>query len=236
VARVSDLPSSPLRVAVVTPYYDEPLEVLRQAHESVRQQTYPCTHFLIADGRPNDHVQHWTAEHTVLARAHSDNGNTPRGIGSICAANEGFDAIAYLDADNWFHPTHVARMVDLHRRTGALVCTATRSIHRHDGSLMYVDRDESDGKEMVDTSCLFLARGAFRALPLLVMMPRHLAPVCDKVFWSSLRARGYATAHCDEATVAFRTRYAAHYVNVGEVPPPGSKVLRMVARGPRGEP
>jgi glycosyltransferase involved in cell wall biosynthesis len=233
---MSEPPSSPLRVAVITPYYDEPLEVLRQAHESVMQQTHPCTHFLIADGHPNDHVRQWTAEHTVLARAHADNGNTPRAIGSICAASEGFDAIAYLDADNWFHPTHVARMVELHQRTGAPVCTATRSIHRHDGSLMYVDRDESDGKDMVDTSCLFLARGAFRALPLWAMIPRHLAPVCDRVFWKSLRTHGYATAHCDEATVAFRTRYAVHYANVGEVPPEGSKVIRMVARPPRGEP
>jgi glycosyltransferase involved in cell wall biosynthesis len=230
---MSGPPPSPLRVAVITPYYDEPLEILRQAHESVRQQTHACTHFLIADGHPHDAVRHWAAEHTVLARPHADSGNTPRGIGSICAANEGFDAIAYLDADNWFHPTHVARMVELHRRTGAYVCTATRSIHRLDGSLMYVDRDESDGREMVDTSCLFLARRAFRALPLWVMIPRRLAPVCDKVFWRSLRARGYATAHCDDPTVAFRTRYAAHYVNVGEVPPEGSKVLQVVARAPR---
>jgi len=42
-------PAKPLRVAVVTPYCREPLETLLHCHESVRGQSYPCTHFLGAE-------------------------------------------------------------------------------------------------------------------------------------------------------------------------------------------
>ena len=46
--------SSPtrLRAAVITPYHAEPLEVLRNCYESVLSQSVPCTHFMVADGRP----------------------------------------------------------------------------------------------------------------------------------------------------------------------------------------
>lgn len=215
-----------LRVAIITPYYREVPAVLRQCLLSVAGQTYSCTHFLVADGHPQDLgslISDRPPEHIVLSRAHGDNGNTPRAIGGLSAMNQGFDAIAYLDADNWFYPHHIERMVDLHRASGAPVCTATRSIHRLDGSLMYVDFNESDGRDHVDTSCLFLTRPAFDVLPLWAMMPKQLAPNCDRIAWSAIRGRRYQTAHCAEPTVAFRTQYHCHYQAVRETPPPGTK-------------
>jgi hypothetical protein len=186
-------------------------------------QTYPCTHFLVSDGPARATVQDWAAEHIVLGRPHADNGNTPRAIGSISAMNQDFDAIAYLDADNWYYPHHIESMMTLHRQTGACVCTATRTIHRLDGSLMYLDSFGSDGRNHVDTSCLCLLRPAFDVLPLWAMMPRQLGPACDRVIWGAIRARRYASAHHPEPTVAFRTQYAIHYKNLGEPPPPGAK-------------
>ena len=172
-------PAELLRVAVVTPYCGEPLETLLHCHESVRGQSYPCTHFLVADGHPRAEVSGWAAEHVILPKAHKDVGNTPRAVGSLSAMNQGYDAVAYLDADNWYYPGHVEAMVNLCQRTGAAVCTAGRSIHRLDGSLMYVDAHESDGQKHVDTSCLFLTRAAFRVLPVWAMMPPQLAPAGD---------------------------------------------------------
>ena len=213
----------PMRVAVITPYYREPLEMLRQCHDSVREQTHPCTHFLIADGHARPEVDDWTCEHFKLSRAHADNGNTPRMFGGVSAKNLGYDAVAYLDADNWFRADHVAAMVALHRASGAAVCTSSRSIHRFDGSLLYVDKHESNGREFCDTSCLFFTREAFRLLPLWGLMPRELAPACDRVMWASIRRRGLSCAHFAEPTVAFRTQYAVHYQNAGETPPAGVK-------------
>jgi hypothetical protein len=216
-------PTSPLRVAVITPYYQESLDVLRTCHESVLGQTYPCTHFLVSDGSPHAAVRDWTAEHILLGRPHGDVGNTPRAIGSFSAMNRDFDAIAYLDADNWYYPNHIESMVTLHQRTGAIVCSATRSIHRLDGSLMYTDTFECDGDGHVDTSCLFLLRPAFGVLPFWAMMPKQLGPTGDMIIWTAIRARGFLSAHHAEPTVAFRTQYQLHYQNVGESPPPETK-------------
>ena len=61
-----------LRVAVVTPYFAETPQMLRQAHYSVLTQTYPCHHILVADGRPKPGVEGWDAEHIVLGRSTAD--------------------------------------------------------------------------------------------------------------------------------------------------------------------
>jgi hypothetical protein len=212
-----------MRVAVITPYCREDLNILRNCHESVQQQTHPCTHFMVADGFPREEIAGWQVEHIILSKAHNDSGNSPRGIGSFSAMNQGYDAIAYLDADNWFYPLHIQSMVDLHGKTGAAVCTASRTIHRWDGSLMFVDQNDSDGKRHVDTSCLFLTRAAFHVLPLWVMMPKELGPVCDRVMWQAICARRISHAHHTQPTVAFRTQYQFHYDLLKETAPPGTK-------------
>jgi glycosyltransferase involved in cell wall biosynthesis len=214
---------TPLRVAVITPYLREPLAILRYCHQSVLRQTHPCAHFMVADGHPLDEVSRWSVKHLSLPGPHHDVGNTARGLGALSAMNQGYDAVAFLDADNWYYPDHIESMVDLHRRTGAAVCTATRNIHRQDGSLMFTDNNECNGITHVDTSCYFVTRAAFELLPIWLMMPGQLGPVGDRVFWRSIVARRIPHAHFSRSTVAFRTRYEAHYASLGEPAPPGAK-------------
>jgi len=217
-----------LRVAVVTPYFREAESVLRQCHDSVRAQTYPCRHFMIADGYPQQAVSTWDVEHNLLSRSHDDCGNTPRSVGSICAASQGFHAIAYLDADNWFQPTHIETMLELHRRTGAVVCTAGRSIHRLDGSLMIASDRHSDGRNHVDTSCILLMRPAFAMIQIWTQMPRELSAACDRVFWGSVVVQRFARAHSHAPTVAYRTPYSIFYEQMGEAAPPEGKSMDSI--------
>jgi hypothetical protein len=219
-------PSSPgPRVAVITPYYQENQETLRHCVQSVADQTYPCTHFLVADGSPLfETVRQWPgAEHLLLGHPHADVGNTPRCIGSLSAMNQGYDAVAYLDADNWYYPGHIAAMVELQRQSGAAVCTATRTIHRADGSLMGTDTNESNGEKFCDTSCLYLTRQAFGLLPIWAMMPKPLGVSGDRIMWTAIINQGFQRARHSVPTVAFRTRYAIHYQTIGEAPPPDAK-------------
>jgi hypothetical protein len=211
-----------VRVAVITPYHREPLEMLAQCHRSVEGQEHPATHFMVADGHPREEVAGWPVEHVVLPRGHGDNGDTPRGVGSLCAIGEGFEAIAYLDADNWYHPDHIASLVALARETGADVCTSTRTFHRLDGSELPA-RDLGEGEEWVDTSCLFLTDRAFRVALLWSLVPRPLSPMCDRLVWQGVLRGHYRVAHSGRATVAFRSQYAHHYRENGEPPPPGAK-------------
>ncbi len=211
-----------MHVGVITPYFRETLDVLRNCHDSVRKQTHPCEHFMVADGFPQTEISNWAVQHIVLAKSHADAGNTPRAIGSLSAMNQDFDAIAYLDADNWYYPNHLEAMIKLHQQTGAAVCTASRTIHRLDGSLMGAD-GEYDKYNLVDTSCFFFTRPAFRLLPAWAMMPRQLSPICDRVVCNLIRLLALPCAHNPEPTVAFRTNYAYHYRAVGQTPPPGAK-------------
>lgn len=222
--------ASGLKVAVITPYYKEDEAILRQCHNSVAAQTYPCTHCMVADGFPHEAVGRWPVEHIVLPHAHGDNGDTPRSIGALSATSRGFNAIAFLDADNWLQPSHVQAMVALHLRTGAAVCTAGRTIHRLDGSPMYRDIHDCDGENLVDTSCIFLTGRALRLVALWGQMPRELAPLCDQVFWRAIKARKLPRAHSPAPTVEFRSQYAVHYQAVGETAPPNAKSKAEFAR------
>ena len=104
-----------LRIAVVTPYYRESDDILNTCHSSVIRQNYPCTHILVADGHPKSQFREQPKTmHVILPQANADMGNTPRAIGGILADAYGFDAVAYLDADNWYDPAHIEALVGAH--------------------------------------------------------------------------------------------------------------------------
>jgi len=87
------------RFAVVTPYYQEPRAILERCTASVRAQTRPCDHFLIADGFPQAWIDERQARHISLDQPHKDYGNVARGIGALLAVSEAYDGIGFLDAE-----------------------------------------------------------------------------------------------------------------------------------------
>jgi glycosyltransferase involved in cell wall biosynthesis len=218
-----------MRVAVVTPYFREPDDILRQCLDSVAAQTHPVTHILVADGFPIDWASRAVSHHIVLpGSGHGDNGNLGRAVGASIAVTEGFDAIALLDADNWYQPDHISSLLALHRQTGAAICTSARSLQRMDGSLLAAHDPESNGVNFVDTSCLLYLREAFALLPLWGQMPRQFGPICDRIMWAAAQSRKITCAHSGLPTVAFRSCYCNHYRRPGEVPPPDCKTAQMV--------
>ena len=218
-----------MRVAVVTPYHREADSILKTCLASVAKQTYPMRrHFLVADGFPKAFVSKNDVAHIVLPTSHGDCGGLARCIGAMAAASEGFDAVAFLDADNWYRADHIERLVNLHKKTGAAVCTSGRTIHRLDGTLMGVDR-QCDGDKFVDTSCLCIFRGAFDVLPLWGLMPPKFGPISDRIMWQAILQRGISRSHSSEPTVAFRSQYAVHYRFRGEAVPSGAKEEAVTA-------
>lgn len=211
-----------MKIAVITPYFDVPLQWLHECHLSVKAQTSPCTHFIVSDGQPYDDVDSWDAQHIKLPVNIADYGDTPRGVGSVAAIGQGFDAIAYLDADNWYYPEHLESMLKLHKKTGAAVVTSARNLHRLDGSLLG-KCTEADGKRFVDTNCYFFTRSAFFIIQVWwSMLPQHHC-IDDQVIWAHIRRNSLSHAHRMIPTVAYRTSFASHYRQFGENPPKGSK-------------
>ncbi len=211
-----------MKVAVITPYFNTPLEWLQECHSSVKAQTHPCTHIIIADGQPLDEVDTWEVQHIKLPVNTADYGDTPRGVGSVVAISQGFDAIAYLDADNWYAPEHISTLVQLQKKTGAAVVTSARNLHRLDGTLLG-KCFEVDGTCFVDTSCLFFTRSAFDIIPVWWSMPPRFHAIDDRVMWANIMRRNFSRAHSEKATVAYRTSFANHYRNFGEEPPKEAK-------------
>lgn len=203
-----------MTIAVVTPYYREPLEVLRQAHDSVRGQTADdVVHIMVADGHPRPEVDDWPVHHIRLPAAHGDNGNTPRGLGMKAAVEDlGAQTVAFLDADNWFEPTHIEQLSTALRDTGADVATSGRCIRALDGSVLLPRGETRDGQSHHDTSALMVTGPARLSWPLWLDMPRPLSPICDTVYWYGLLYAGCVFTHVDAPTLNFQSHYMNHYI------------------------
>ena len=210
-------------VAVITPYFKEPLEVLARCHRSVKAQTHGETlHIMVADGNFRPEVDAWDVLHLRLPGSR-DAGDTPRAVAALVAANRGVDALAMLDADNYLDPDHLEGLLALQQASGALVVTATRRLIRLDGTTLGVCH-ESDGNLFNDTNCYLLMKPAFPVMGHWGFKDPRDGLTGDRVFWAAVQRAGYARAHCQRPTINYVTAYAHHYQERGEPPPPGAKV------------
>jgi len=218
-----------VKVAIVVPFHREAAEWLRVCFQSVLDQVHPAELIAVGDGaKPNVLAPFYKL--IELPQAHGDFGNAARAIGAMEAIASGFDAVAFLDADNWFSPLHVQEMLRLHCETGAVVCTAGQSIARVDGTPFNL-KSESDGDKHADTSTIFVTREAFPLLANWALIPPELAAVGDRVWWLLAKASGYKRAHSELETVFYRNRHAAQYRALGEVPPAGTKEFPVMKAG-----
>lgn len=214
-----------MKVAVITPYFKEPLELLQRCHASVAAQTHPdVVHVMIADGHPRAEVGAWPVRHLPLGFSNGDFGDTPRLLGAAVAAREGAEAIAFLDADNTYEPDHIEIMLQAQAALKAQVVTATRNLVRPDGSLMAVDT-KSDGETYCDMNCFFLTRPAFDVLGAWGFKDPRTAVVDDYILWSLVTRFTSARVHVTKPTVNYTTMWALDYLNRGETPPPGARVM-----------
>lgn len=220
-----------LKVAVVTPYYKERPEVLLKCHESVLGQTYSCKHFLVADGHPNQIFSN-VPNHIILPQANGDNGNTPRAIGGILADSYGYDAVAFLDADNWYEPTHIANLVAAYEHNGTPLVCSKRLFCDTEGRMMAITEESDSGesenaRRHVDTSSWLVVRPAF-ALLSAWLMPKVLSPLADRIFFRKAIHDRYRITFLDTRTVVYRTRWVSHYRRAGLPAPVGAKGLEEI--------
>jgi hypothetical protein len=218
----------PLRVAVVTAYFREDLATLARCHASVTAQTYPCRHIMVADGHARDAVDRFDALHLRLARPCADYGDTPRAEGAEAALAGGFDAIAFLDADNAFRPRHVESLVARATAAAAPWTRSARTLHLPDGRML-PGMQSDDHAGHVDTSTMLLTGDALAMASAWRAFPRELAPIGDRVFAGMLRARGFEPAHTGALTLRYTVAEARYYVAAGLPPPPTARAPIAVA-------
>lgn len=214
-----------MRTAVVTPYFQESRAWLERCLDSVRRQTAACDHIVVADGHPQDWLDGAGVRHLRLDRAHADYGNTPRSIGAQLAISEGYDAVAFLDADNWYESDHIALCLETAEASGADFVAAHRWWVREDGSHLPYRADEDRSGRHVDTSCFFLLFGAFHAVARWLLMPKPMAVVGDRAFLASLHADGLRGTMTPRPTVNYLCTWRNIYEEIGETPPATAKDL-----------
>jgi glycosyltransferase involved in cell wall biosynthesis len=210
-----------MKICVVTPYYKEDIEWLRQAHASVKAQTIPAWHILVCDGSAPAQIPDFQGTHIVLQRSYRDYGNTPRLIGCYNAITQDADAIAFLDADNWYYPGHLQSLIEIAMTERLDAVASARMLHRLDGSPM-IKCPTVDGRNYIDTSCLVVLRPAFRHLIAWVLQGQDTAAETDQYLWRMMRSAGARLAFVDRPTVAYRTRHQVHYDQAAEPAPPGA--------------
>lgn len=213
-----------MKVAVITPYHNEPDEVLRRCAMSVLAQTVAVDHIWVADGDTRfDTRPHWSDGGRLirLDQAHEDYGNVARGVGALLAAGEQYDAIAFLDADNWYDPTHVAECLALAAVQPNLdVVFARRRFCRPDGTDMGIPEESNH----VDTSCYFFLPGSYPCLAYWATMPKPMVCIGDRIIYSLLMSTtGLTVAKVPSVTVNYLCMWESLYRARGETPPPGAK-------------
>ena len=212
-----------MKVAVVTPYYKESLQVTNKCRASVIKQTYKDVHhYMVADGCPQEFYI-GLPNHIVLPRC-DDYGDTPRLVGCAVADAKGADAILLLDADCWLEIDHVERMVCTMLAKDVSVVTCPRKLWRMDGTYMGVDK-ESDGQHFNDTNCYLVRRDAFHLFRAWGLKDKKLAIVDDRVFWATVQSHNVSMARNRKATVNYPTSFAFHYTQRDEPVPDGAKVI-----------
>lgn len=211
------------RIAVITPYYKEPIEMLRRCHDSVMDQTVNCDHLMIADGFASEEVSKWSVKHIQLPEANADNGNTPRGLGSLLALAQGYDFIAYLDADNWYTPDHLKSCLDAMSKSGAGIACTLRTYYDMDGNPLAVTEADEDQGRHVDASCFVIARKHIPLMDVWLKMPKPLSPIGDRIIYFMIKQLDLKICHTGKRTVAFRSRYKFHYAQAGLAVPEWAK-------------
>ncbi len=213
--------SSP-RFALVTAYYKEEKYLLDRCLNSVRAQSIAADHVVVADGVPQDWIDHEPVRHIKLDRSHGDYGNTARGVGALLAVAEDYDGIGFIDADNWLEPEHIAECLAAAARVETCdYVIAQRNLKRPDETTLPVEDEPIS--EHVDTNCFFFLPGAFHMIQRFATIPRALSIIGDRLFYQELSAQALNSVVVAKKTVNYQCMWQSIYQAAAETPPAGAK-------------
>lgn len=199
------------RVAVVTPYFRIEPEKLKRCCESVAAQSHPSDHILVADGEPQDMPDGLSPIHIKLPENVGNSGATPRGFGGIYAFAQGYDVVAFLDADNWYEPDHIARALDAMAKDDLDVVFAKRHIIFPDGDVLSVEDPQDLAQTHVDTNCYVISKSAAPVMGMMALYPKEFGVGEDRYLRLIIDGMKFKTGYVDKKTVWYETNWGFHY-------------------------
>ena len=156
-----------MRIMVITPTTGK--DTLKQAVNSVMDQTIPVEHLLVADGiKATDNPHFFTSPHRmVLPENVGANGWYGHRVYAAMPLMVNADYILFLDEDNWFEPNHVETMINKIKSKDLMWSYSLRRICDERGQYVLDDDCESLGRypafydhmlNFVDTNCYCFKR------------------------------------------------------------------------------
>jgi hypothetical protein len=192
-------------IAVVTAYHEEPMDWLLQCNRSVLAQSIPCEHIVVSDGVRLDPPAGFQGQVLQLPYNHANYGNTPRARGARHAIENGFDAICWLDADNWFAPEHVAELVGADDSFDLAV--SGRTIVDIDGSSPRVCPHA--GPHLFDANCLLARARGLEIAEFWENVPIEYAYFSDRFLEVLAIRKQLVVRRTNQPTVFYRDKRAA---------------------------
>jgi len=213
-----------MKIAVITAYCSDDFAYIDRCIRSVRDQSTQATHFVVADGCdvPLSNAQLAGVNILRIPIRHHDYGNTPRFVGSHLAIEKGFEAIAFLDADNWYHTDHLSSLVSLHRSTDALIGASQRIICAVDGTPIGLCL-LSGTPIFADTSCMMFFRNATHFGRLWGEIPSDFHAIGDRILWKSIIDEGASQFFTARPTIGYTAKHRSFYERAGIASPPSMR-------------
>lgn len=156
-----------MRVMVITPTTGK--DTLKDAVNSVIEQTIPTEHFLVADGVEATKNEYFysSAQRIMLPENVGGNGWYGHRVYAAMPLMVNADYILFLDEDNWFEPNHVETMINKIKSKDLMWSYSLRRIVDERGQYVCDDDCESLGRypafydhllNFVDTNCYCFKR------------------------------------------------------------------------------
>lgn len=148
------MPVDSLTISVVIPAYNAETFLLR-AIESVLAQTFPPSEVIVVDDGSTDRTGDVARQFGDRVRFfHQENAgvSAARNLGIEKAQGEW---IAFLDADDWWEPEHLARQFDVLRRHPELVWVAGRCVNVWPGGARTIGLPSEGCRRLLADGCWF---------------------------------------------------------------------------------
>lgn len=191
-----------MKTAIITSYYHESRETLERCIESIRAQSVPTTHILVADGAPVDWIDGIPGvRHLRLDRPHEKHRMAPVAIGATLAAGEEFDAIGFVDADTTIDEDYTETCSALAEREYQLhfVLAEAHAVSEHAA-------DAQDNAPEIPLGSLWVLRRGFPALPGIALIPHPLAALGQRLLLEKFRILEYHGVAADHPLVHQQTQ------------------------------